>query len=115
MTRTSHIVAFARLVRITSMTFAMTLLVAFVALQAFAAQYGSSEGTLVNETASSRTELTVAISLQESAGLTCTERPALTDTILFQEQGIPTVHVISFDQALAASRARAGFIRRYCV
>lgn len=120
MTGTFLVPMAARFVRITSRTFALSLLVAFVSVQAFASQYGSPGGALVDDTASApthlaQTELASAISRQEATGLTCSERPTLTDTILFQRVGSSSVRVLTFDQAVAASTSREGWIRRYCV
>lgn len=115
MDRTSYIVAAARLVRVTSVTFAVALLVGFVALQSFASRYGGSHQSMVMQTANANPALTVAIASQESAGRVCREKPALTDTILFQRLGESTVRVLSFDEAIAASSAREGWIRSYCV
>lgn len=112
---TSYVVSAARMVRITSMTFAVALLVGFVALQAFAVQYGAPDGSLVMQTAGANPALTAAISSQESAGRVCREKPALTDTILFQRLGESTVRVLSFDEAIAAASAREGWIRSYCL
>ena len=115
MNSTSYVAAAARVVRVTSLTFAMAMLVGFVALQSFASQYGTPHQSLVMQTANANPALTAAISTQESAGRICREKPALTDTILFQRLGESQVRVLSFDEAIAASSAREGWIRSYCV
>ena len=112
---TSYVVSAARLVRITALSFAVALLVGFVALQSFATQYGAPHESLVMQTADANPALTTAISVQERAGRICREKPALTDTILFQRLGESTVRVLTFDQAIAASAARKGWIRSYCI
>lgn len=115
MTSTSYVATAARMVRITALTFAMALMVGFVALQSFASQYGPPHQALVMQTADANPALARAIAAQESAGRICREKPALTDTILFQRLGESKVRVLSFDQAIAASSAREGWIRSYCV
>jgi len=115
MNRTSHVVAAARFVRITSMTFAVALLVGFVSLQSFASNYGSHEQPMVMQTADANPALIAAIASQKSAGRVCHEKPVLTDTILFQRLGESSVRVLSFDEAIAATAAHEGWIRSYCV
>jgi hypothetical protein len=112
---TSYVVATARLVRIASVTFAIALMVGFVALQSFSSRYGEPHQSLVLQTADANPALTAAISSQESAGRVCREKPALTDTILFQRLGESKVRVLSFDEAIAASSRREGWIRSYCI
>jgi hypothetical protein len=115
MNSTSYVVTAARTVRVASLAFAVVLLVGFVALQSFASQYGAPHQTLVMQTADANPALTIAIAAQESAGRVCREKPALTDAILFQRLGESRVRVLSFDDAMAASSARQGWIRRYCI
>ncbi|MCW2751239.1 MAG: hypothetical protein JWR83_2349 [Aeromicrobium sp.] len=115
MNGTSHVVAAARLVRVMSLTFAVALLVGFVALESFANQYGAPHQSVVMQTADANPALTAAISSQESAGRTCREKPTITDTILFQRLGESQVRVLSFSEAIAASSRREGWIRSYCV
>ncbi|MBC7630003.1 hypothetical protein [Aeromicrobium sp.] len=114
MSGTCFIVTGARLLRITSMTFAIVLLIGFVAVQSFANQYGRPSGALVMDSGSTDTALLSAITLQESTGLTCSVTPVLTDTVLFQAVDGTAVQVLRFDEAIAASTAREGWIRRYC-
>jgi hypothetical protein len=109
-----HIVGAVRLVRITVATFAVAMLVGFVAVHSFVDHYGNPREVTVVDV-SSDTALHIAIAAQESAGLTCREEPALTDVVLFQPLGDDVVKVLTFDEAIAASRAREGWIRRYCV
>jgi len=111
----TNVVAAARLVRILAVTFAMSLMVGFVAVQAFAHQYHVPRDMLVMQSGAGNPGLTRAIATQESAGRQCREQPTLTDTILFQRVGKTTVQVLSFDEAIAASTARQGWIRSYCV
>jgi hypothetical protein len=115
MKRTAYVVVVARLVRITAVTFAVAMLVGFVALQSFASRYGGSHQSMTMQPADANPALAAAIASQESAGRVCRDKPALTDTILFQRLGESTVRVLSFDQAIAASSAREGWIRSYCV
>jgi hypothetical protein len=109
-----YLVAAARLVRILVVTYVATLLVGFVAVRSFAGLYGEPRELTVVDV-SSDTNLRIAIAAQESAGLTCRETPALTDVVLFQPLGDAAVEVLSFDDAVRASRAGEGWIRRYCV
>lgn len=110
---TSLMIAGARMVRIAAAVSAVGLLVGYFAISAFAGNYGAST-PLVLDNKSSETALSTAISAQESAGLTCSEKPTLTDVILFQRDGEDEVTVLTFDQAIKASSAREGWIRRYC-
>ena len=91
------------------------MFVAYVAVQAFASHYNEvpTTRTVVAEPARN-TALAAAITEQTSRGLTCREEPALTDTILFQAVAETEVQVLTFEQAIAASSARTGWIRRYC-
>jgi hypothetical protein len=112
---TSHIVAAARLVRIAVATFAVAVLVGFIAVESFVGRYGEPQQVQAMDVRSNDTELVSAISAQESTGLTCREEPALTDVVLFQRLGESAVRVLTFEQAVAASTAHEGWIRRYCV
>lgn len=89
--------------------------VAYIAVQAFASHYNEvpTTRTVVAEPARN-TALAAAITEQTSRGLTCREEPALTDTILFQTVEESAVQVLTFEEAVAASSARTGWIRRYC-
>ena len=111
----AHLAAVSRVIRVSAMTFVAILFVAYVAVQAFASHYNEvpTTHTVVAEPASN-TALAAAISEQTSRGLTCREEPALTDTILFQAVSQSEVQVLTFEQAIAASSAREGWIRRYC-
>ena len=112
---TSHVTAAARLVRVSVTTFAVMMLVAYIAIQAFASHYNEGPSTRTVEAVPvSNPALAAAISKQVSHGLTCREEPALTDTILFQALEESEVQVLTFEQAIAASSARTGWIRRYC-
>ena len=115
MSRLSCVATAARMLRIASLTFAVAVVVGFVALQSFSSQYGGPHEALVMQTADANPALTAAIAAQESAGRVCREKPALTDTILFQRLGESKVRVLTFDEAIAASSARQGWIRRYCI
>ncbi|WP_332645190.1 hypothetical protein [Aeromicrobium sp.] len=111
----AHLVAVSRLVRVSAMTAVAVLFVAYIAVQAFATHYNAvpSTRTVVAQPATN-TALAAAISEQVARGLTCREEPALTDTILFQAVAQSEVQVLTFEQAIAASSAREGWIRRYC-
>lgn len=113
MTIMSPVVVAARMVRIAAAVCAVGLLLGYVAVSSFASRYGSTPMTL--DSKSSETALSAAVSTQESAGLTCSEKPALTDVVLFQRDGEDKVTVLTFDEAIKASSAREGWIRRYCV
>ena len=110
----SHVVAGARLVRLSVAALAISLVVGFVAVSSFASQYGS-RATVALDATSSDTVLDAAIENQRRGGLTCSEKPTLTDVVLFQRSGVAAVTVLTFDQAIEASSAREGWIRRYCV
>ncbi len=112
----THVAAAARLVRVSAMTFVVTMLVAYVAVAAFASQYTEipTTRTVVAQPAEDAA-LAAAITEQVSQGMSCREEPALTDTILFQAHEHPEVQVLTFDEALAAASADQGWVRRYCV
>ncbi len=112
---TSHVTAVARFIRVCAVTFAAVMLVAYVSVQAFASHYNEAP-TAQNVVAKpvTNTALAAAIVEQTSRGLTCREEPALTDTILFQALAETEVQVLTFEEAIAASSARTGWIRRYC-
>lgn len=114
MNSTLLVIAAARMVRIAAAVCAVGLLVGYVAVSSFSSRYGGS--TPMNlDSKSSETALSTAISAQETAGLTCSEKPALTDVVLFQRDGQDRIAVLTFDQAIKASSAQEGWIRRYCV
>jgi hypothetical protein len=111
---TSHVIFAARLVRLAAAVCTAGLLVGYVAVASFASHYGvSAPMTLDNK--SSETALSAEVAKQESAGLTCSEKPALTNVVLFQREGALEVTVLTFDEAIKASNAREGWIRRYCL
>ncbi|MGA8987935.1 hypothetical protein [Aeromicrobium sp.] len=110
----SHVVAGARVVRLSAAALLVSMVVGFVAVSSFASQYGSRTAVVL-DAAGNDTALTAAVLQQRRAGLACTEKPALTDIVLFQRDGVAAVTVLTFDQAIEASSAREGWIRRYCV
>src|SRR5689334_1848682 len=112
---TSHVTAVARFIRVCTVTFAAVVVVAWVSVQAFASHYNDAPTThTVVARPVTNTALAAAIVEQTSRGLTCREEPALTDTILFQALEQTEVQVLTFEEAIAASSARSGWIRRYC-
>lgn len=113
--RASQIAAMARVIRVSALTFVAVLFVAYVAIQAFASHYSAVPSTrAVVAQPASNVALAAAITEQTARGLTCREEPALTDTILFQALEQSTVQVLTFEEAIAASSARTGWIRSYC-
>ncbi len=110
---TSLVIAAARTVRIAAMIGVAGLLVGYIAVASFASRYGAST-PMALDSKSDQTALSTAVAVQESAGLTCSEKPTLTDVVLFQRDGEARVTILTFDQALKASGAREGWIRRYC-
>jgi hypothetical protein len=110
----SPVIVAARMVRVAATVCAVGLVVGYLAISSFASRYGSST-PMILDSKSSETALSIAIAAQESAGLRCTEKPSLTDVVLFQRDGVEKVAVLTFDQAIKASSAREGWIRRYCV
>ncbi len=112
----TYVAAAARFVRVSALTFVATMFVAYIAIQAFASHYTDlpTTRTVVAQPAEDAA-LAAAITEQVSQGLSCREEPALTDTILFQEHEQSEVQVLTFDQALAASSADQGWVRRYCI
>ena len=115
MISTSHIAAAARVVRVSAATFVVIMFVAYLSVQAFATHYNEVPTThTVDAKPATNPALAAAITAQVSRGLTCREEPALTDTILFQALEETEVKVLTFEEAIAASSARSGWIRRYC-
>lgn len=113
MISTYHVVAAARAVRIATIVAVVFLLVAFIAISSFADRYGSRT-PLVLGAQGGDTALAVAVSAQESVGLTCSAEPVMTDVVLFQREDTSAVAVLTLDRAVKASSARQGSIRRYC-
>ncbi|AXT85553.1 hypothetical protein C6I20_10360 [Aeromicrobium sp. A1-2] len=110
----SHVVAGARVVRLSTTAFAVSTIVGFIAVSTFSSQYGS-RATVVLDATSSDTALAAAVLHQQRSGLHCSEKPTLTDVVLFQRDGAAAVTVLTFDQAIKASSASEGWIRRYCI
>ncbi len=105
----------ARAVRTTTAAMALVLLVSLLAIQAFQSEYGQGRQIRVIDVGDIDPALSIAVQEQESAGLTCSNQPALTDVILFQETLGGAITVVTFDHALAAAQARTGWVRSYCV
>ncbi|MEV7397024.1 hypothetical protein [Aeromicrobium sp. NPDC092404] len=112
MTSTSYVFLAARMVRLAVLVGVAGLLVGYVAVSSFSSRYGATP--MVLDSKSSETALSAAIATQESAGLACSKKPALTDVVLFQRDGKDTIDVLTFDEAIKASSAREGWIRTYC-
>ncbi len=55
-----------------------------------------------------------AVIEQRASGLTCTTKPELTDVVLFQYAVDQRVTTLTFDEALAASGRKLGWVQRYC-
>jgi predicted lipoprotein with Yx(FWY)xxD motif len=113
MINTSHMFFAARMVRLAAAVCTAGLLVGYLAISSFTSRYGAST-QMILDSKSSETALSTAVAAQESAGLTCREKPALTDVVLFQRDGEDKVTVLTFDEAMKASSAREGWIRKYC-
>ena len=109
----SPVIVAARMVRIAAAVCAVGLLVGYFAVSSFSSRYGSTT-PMILDSKSNETALSTAIAAQESAGLRCSEKPTLTDVVLFQRNGEDEVTVLTFEQAIKASSAREGWIRRYC-
>lgn len=111
----SHLASAARIIRVSALTFVAVMFTAYIAIQAFSSHYSDAPSThTVVASSAGNPALAAAITKQVSRGLTCREEPALTDTILFQATGQREVQVLTFEQAIAASSARSGWVRRYC-
>ncbi|MET1061948.1 MAG: hypothetical protein ABWX71_03555 [Aeromicrobium sp.] len=115
MSMSIYLSAAARFVRSVCLALAIALLVGFVAVQSFMAQYGTPVRTVVLEASGTDRVLAAAIAAQDRAGLRCSEKPALTDVVLFQHDRGETVSVVTFAEAVTRSAAHEGWIRRYCV
>jgi hypothetical protein len=113
MISTSYVFFAARMVRLAAAVCIVGLLIGYLAISSFASRYGGST-QMILDSKSSETALSSAVAAQESAGLACTEKPVLTDVVLFQRDGEDEVSVLTFDQAIKASSAREGWIRKYC-
>lgn len=114
MISTTPVIVAARMVRVAATVCAVGLLVGYIAISSFSSRYSAST-PMILDSKSSETALSTAIAAQETAGLTCSEKPALTDVVLFQRDGENRIAVLTFDQAIKASSAQEGWIRRYCV
>ena len=55
----------------------------------------------------------------QRTGLDCQKEPVLTDAVVFQRIApagvMPTIEVLTFDEALAAAQASEGFVLWYCI
>lgn len=71
---------------------------------------GESTAGCADPTASLRE----AVALQQSRGLNCSPKAVLSDVVLFQRSDDQSVHVLTFDEALAAAAAKQGWVQRYC-
>ena len=58
--------------------------------------------------------LSRAVAVQQRAGLTCSAKASLTDVVLFQYSSDQHVVTLKFDEALAASGKKLGWVQRYC-
>ena len=111
MISTSLVFVAARAVRRVALLCAVGLLLGYVAISSFSSRYGTAS-SIVLDSKSAETALSTAVSAQESAGLSCSDKPTLTDVVLFQRDG--EVSVLPFAQAIKATSAHEGWIRRYC-
>src|SRR5689334_24574942 len=102
MNGTTLVVVAARTVRVTAMICVAGLLVGYIAVASFASRYGAST-PMALDNKSDQTALSTAVAAQEAAGLTCSEKPSLTDVVLFQRDGDNRVTILTFDQAIKAS------------
>ena len=114
MTLATYALGGARVVRALSAGLALSVLVAVVALQAFQAEYGRPTARVATRADVESPQLSAAIAQQGALGRQCSNRPSLADAILFQANGQDEIRVVTFDEALLASSARSGWIRRYC-
>ena len=113
MINTTYVFFAARMVRLAAAVCTVGLLIGYLAISSFASRYGGST-QMILDSKSNETALSSAIAAQESAGLACSDKPALTDVVLFQRDGEDKVVVLTFDQAIKASSASEGWIRKYC-
>ncbi|KAA1397893.1 hypothetical protein [Aeromicrobium ginsengisoli] len=113
MISTSLVFVAARAVRRVALLCAVALVLGYVAISSFSSRYGTSS-SIVLDSKSAETALSSAVSAQESAGLSCSDKPTLTNVVLFQREGRREVSVLTFDQAIKATSAHEGWIRRYC-
>ena len=83
--------------------------------------FGVFDGTEIDmiTRADPRAAVESIVAEQEHSGLVCQEEPVLTDVVVFGHHApdgvMPVVEVLTFDEALAASQAKAGWVLWYCV
>lgn len=124
----TRMVSFSRFVRITTMAFLGSTLVALMMLALVSSSlFGLSRNVkqlrITSETCGQSNnycapvetqQLRKAIDRQRGLGLGCAIEPVLTDVILFQRSEDLSVEVLTFDQALDASVRKLGWVQRYC-
>lgn len=115
MTITPYAVGAARAVRLASLVAAIALLVAFVAIRTFAAQYGEPASAVVLDSSVQNAQLAGAVALQEAHGLRCSQKPAMTDVVLVENALDQAISVMTFADAVTALAERSGSIRQFCV
>jgi hypothetical protein len=113
MVNASRLVVVARFVRLGVAVCVAALALGYVAVACFAHSSGA-ETPVALDSISNDPALSAAVRTQEARGLVCSEKPELTDVILFQRAGADDVAVLTFDEAITAAGAREGWIRRYC-
>ncbi len=89
-------------------------LVLGVALAMFdAGRHSSGDRELTVSPSGDRDLVAAAVADVEAQGLSCSQAPSLADRIVF-ERFDGTVELVTFNEALAAARSGAGWVRWYC-
>ncbi len=89
-------------------------LVLAVALAMFdAGRHSAGDRELTVSPSGDRDLVAAVVADMEAQGLSCSQAPSLADSIVFERLD-GTVDLVSFDEALAAARSGAGWVRWYC-
>lgn len=121
-------VSFSRSLRTTTAVFLASFLLGLTVLSfAGSTLFGLSDGAqelnissgMCPESTSSceadpSDNLRKAVAFQQERGLNCSPKAVLSDVVLFQRSDDQSVQVLTFDEALAASAAKLGWVQRYC-
>ncbi|MEG9226331.1 hypothetical protein [Aeromicrobium sp. Sec7.5] len=101
-------------VRRATLTVTTAALVMAVALAMFdAGRQSAGDRELTVSPSGSSDLVTAAVADVEARGLSCSRAPSLADSIVLERLD-GTVDLVSFDEALEASRSGAGWVRWYC-
>ncbi len=106
----------AHVVRTAIVSLLTAAAISVACLQAFALAYGVENRLLdgLPQAPSASAAVDQLVLEQHSVGLTCRPEAALTDRVVFQYSAGEFAALLTLQEAVAAQRAGAGSIQRYC-